>query len=51
MEGGNSQAILLARRPRIALGYGRVLARLCGRVRMMRAGKDNLAIPLIGWVK
>ena len=29
----------------LALGYGRVLARLCGRVRMMRAGKDNLAIP------
>jgi hypothetical protein len=32
------------------MGYGRVLARPGGRVRMVRAGKDNLAIPFVGWM-
>jgi hypothetical protein len=39
MEKGNSQAILLARRPR---------TKDCAR--SMREGKDNLAIPFIGWM-
>src|SRR6266850_6480639 len=41
-------SFLLAERARLdcaRMGYGRVLARPGGRVRMIRAGEDNLAIP------
>jgi hypothetical protein len=55
MAGGNSQAILFARRTRTirlcSHGLWACLGAPGWRVRIMRAGKDNLAVSFIEWEK